>query len=79
MRKKVPCLILSFFTTADAIAFEQYAKETKLSGRLIPIPRELSAGCGMAFRIEKSNLTNDDMKSISMSGIAIQQQVDMMH
>lgn len=79
MRKKVPCLILTFFTTADAIAFEQYVKETKLSGRLIPIPRELSAGCGMAFRIEKSNLTNDDMKSISMSGIAIQQQVDMMH
>lgn len=79
MRKKVPCLILTFFTTADAIAFEQYAKATKLSGRLIPIPRELSAGCGMAFRIEKTNLTNDDMCSIAMSGISIQQQVDMMH
>ena len=34
------------------MAMELYCKEHNISGRLIPIPRELSAGCGLAWRIE---------------------------
>ena len=53
MRKKEPCYILSFATTADAILFEKRATAAKLPGRLIPLPPVISAGCGMAWKIKK--------------------------
>lgn len=49
MRRKEPTLIITFHTTADAIAFEKACKETGRPGRMIPVPRELSAGCGLAW------------------------------
>ena len=39
----------SFHTTTDALAFKQAALQENLQGRLAPIPRQLSAGCGMAW------------------------------
>ncbi len=49
MRKKELKLIITFHTTADAIAVEKACKEQALPGRMIPVPRELSAGCGLAW------------------------------
>ena len=49
MRKKEWKLIVTFHTTADAIAFEKSCKESNKDGRMIPVPRELSAGCGLAW------------------------------
>ena len=49
MRQKEWKLIITFHTTSDAIAFEKACKETGRSGRMIPVPRELSAGCGLAW------------------------------
>lgn len=49
MRKKEWKLIVAFHTTADAIAFEKSCKESNKDGRMIPVPRELSAGCGLAW------------------------------
>ena len=49
MRKKEPTLIITFHTTADAIALEKACRETGRPGRMIPVPRELSAGCGLAW------------------------------
>lgn len=49
MKKKEWKLIVTFHTTADAIAFEKVCKETGKDGRMIPVPRELSAGCGLAW------------------------------
>lgn len=49
MRQKEWKLILTFHTTSDAIAFEKACRETKKAGRMIPVPRELSAGCGLAW------------------------------
>ena len=48
MRKKQLRLIVTFHTTADAMAMER-ACTKKSQGRLIPVPRELSAGCGIAY------------------------------
>lgn len=48
MKKKELRLIVTFHTTADAMAMEQACAQQS-SGRLIPVPRELSAGCGIAF------------------------------
>ena len=42
-------LVVAFDSTASALAFASSAKSC-LSGRLIPVPRSLSAGCGIAWR-----------------------------
>ncbi|WP_371363724.1 hypothetical protein SRRS_46080 [Sporomusa rhizae] len=49
-RKKQPKLVITFPTTTAAMAMEA-ACEAK-HGRLIPIPREISAGCGLAWCAE---------------------------
>lgn len=52
MREKKLRLIITFHTTAAAIAMEKLCREQGLPGRLIPVPRELTADCGMAWRAE---------------------------
>ncbi len=52
-RKKKEWLIVTFHTTAAAFQMENTAKNIGLTGRLIPVPREISAGCGLAWRDEK--------------------------
>ena len=42
MRIKRPYIVLSFHTTLEA---------SRIPGRLIPLPREISAGCGLAWRM----------------------------
>ncbi len=49
MRKKKLQLVVTFHTTADAMAMEQVCKERQAEGRLIPVPRAISAGCGLAW------------------------------
>lgn len=49
MRKKTMKLVVTFHTTADAMAMEKACREQNVPGRLIPVPRELSAGCGLAW------------------------------
>lgn len=51
MRTKRPYIVLSFHATVEAMAWEKYCTETRIPGRLIPLPRELSAGCGLAWRM----------------------------
>lgn len=50
MRHKQPTLIISFPTTADAMAMEQIAKFHEIEGKLIPVPHFMSTGCGMAWK-----------------------------
>lgn len=49
MRKKEMKLVVTFHTTADAMATERVCKKENFPGRLIPVPRELSAGCGLSW------------------------------
>lgn len=49
MRKKEKKLVVTFHTTADAMAMEKACREHGAPGRLIPVPRSISAGCGMAW------------------------------
>lgn len=49
MRKKELRLVVTFHTTADAMAMEKACREERAPGRLIPVPRTLSAGCGLAW------------------------------
>ncbi|MFR3996648.1 MAG: DUF3343 domain-containing protein [Oscillospiraceae bacterium] len=50
MREKKRWLIITFHTTAAAIAMEKLCRAKGLPGRLIPVPRELTADCGMVWR-----------------------------
>ncbi len=49
MRKKEIKIIVSFYTIADAMAMEKGCKAYDIEGRLIPVPRQISAGCGIAW------------------------------
>ena len=49
MRKKVMKLVVTFHTTSDAMAMEKFCKERSVPGRLIPVPRAISAGCGLSW------------------------------
>jgi len=51
MEKKL-WLIVTFHTTAGAMAMERKCRQAGLAGRLIPVPRSITAGCGMAWRAE---------------------------
>lgn len=42
-------MIITFHTTAEAIAVEAASAEEGIPGRLIPVPRQLSAGCGLSW------------------------------
>lgn len=51
MRAKRLYIVLSFGSTVAAMAWEKRCTEKAIPGRLIPLPRELSAGCGLAWRM----------------------------
>ena len=52
MRPKTWKLVITFHTTAAAMAMEKLCKEENVPGRLIPVPREITAGCGLAWKAE---------------------------
>lgn len=49
MRQKELKLVVTFHTTADAMAMEKACKEHNVPGRIIPVPRAISAGCGLSW------------------------------
>ncbi|MGL4736006.1 MAG: DUF3343 domain-containing protein [Cellulosilyticaceae bacterium] len=50
MREKTLQCVVTFKTTTQAMAFEEAAKAAGFGGRLIPLPRAIGAGCGLAWR-----------------------------
>ena len=50
MREKTLTLVVTFHTTTAAMAMESACAAAGLPGRLIPVPREITAGCGMAWK-----------------------------
>ena len=76
MREKQLRTVVTFHTTAEAMALEQLCKKKGLDGRLISAPRQLSADCGIAWcapiettdalraAIEESNLEIDGIHQV---------------
>ncbi|HIW83365.1 MAG TPA: DUF3343 domain-containing protein [Candidatus Dorea gallistercoris] len=54
MKQKELKLVVTFHTTADAMAMEKACRETGTPGRIIPVPRAISAGCGLSWCAELS-------------------------
>lgn len=48
-------IIFAFDSTHAAILSEKVLKENNLNGRLIPLPPEVSAGCGLSLRIDEKD------------------------
>ena len=55
MREKNLTVIITFVSTTQAIAMERECKKNKFTGRLIPVPREISASCGLAWKCGEQN------------------------
>ena len=55
MAEKKPYSVVTFHTTTGAMHTEKVCKDNKLEGRLIPVPRVISAGCGLAWREPTDN------------------------
>lgn len=51
MRVKKTYIVLSFRTTLQAMEWEKQCLAAGVPGRLIPLPHEISAGCGLAWRM----------------------------
>ena len=60
-RENTPKRIVTFFTTTDAMAFERFCLEQGLPGRLIPLPGEISAGCGMCWMVRMEDVAELDV------------------
>jgi hypothetical protein len=50
--KKTEKLVITFHTTTEAMSMESACKKEGADGRLIPVPRVISAGCGLAWCAE---------------------------
>ena len=75
MRVKKDFLVVSFPTTAAAMACESLCAEKGLPGRTIPVPSQISAGCGLAWRIlpEECDRIRDalDEAGVPVSGMDV--------
>ena len=49
MIKREEKLVITFYTTTDAMAMERICKELGADGRIIPVPGSISADCGLAW------------------------------
>ncbi|MDD7267425.1 MAG: DUF3343 domain-containing protein [Lachnospiraceae bacterium] len=50
IRQKQEICLLTFENTHEAMRFEALAAAAGLNGRLIPLPGQIRAGCGLAWR-----------------------------
>lgn len=55
MREKNLTVIITFVSTTQAMAMESRGKKTGFEGRIIPVPREISASCGLAWKCSGQN------------------------
>ena len=47
MLQKRKWLLLTFYTTAGVMAMERACREADLPGRIVPVPRSITADCGI--------------------------------
>ncbi|MBS6397287.1 MAG: DUF3343 domain-containing protein [Clostridiales bacterium] len=50
MRARERCVVVTFQSTTDLMAFRQACRQADIPGRTIPVPRLLSASCGTAWK-----------------------------
>ena len=75
MIKKENKLVITFHTSTEAMAMEHACKKEQADGRLIPVPRSISAGCGLAWcaKIESETVLRELMNRHNIQPQAIQE------
>ena len=76
MRARKLYQVLTFHTTDAAMEMEAFCRDSGIPGRLTPVPRQLSAGCGIAWRMEPS-VWAQHRADIEHSEIEIEQSVEL--
>ena len=68
MREKKDTLVVTFHTTTQAMAAEKYCLANGLPGRIIPVPREITAGCGLSWKAkpEEQQLLTEKLTEAGM-------------
>ena len=77
MREKTPKVVVTFATTSDALAMEAAAREHGIPGRIIPVPSDIDAGCGLAWAADKSE-GDGLIESLAARGLAHEGVFDVM-
>ena len=73
MIKKELKLVITFHTTTEAMAMEKACKECGADGRIIPVPRSISAGCGLAWCAKPESI--DSLKDLMEKQRIIPQEI----
>lgn len=62
-------LVITFASPTQAFAFEAACKQHEIIGRLLPVPVELTGGCGIGWtsRIEDKELVKKFIKENNLS------------
>ena len=55
MLKKELKLIVTFYTSSEAMATERVCREAGIDGKLISAPRNLTADCGISYATDVEN------------------------
>lgn len=63
-RVKKPSVVITFESTEAELACEDYCTSHGLPGRTIPVPGQISAGCGTAW---KADLADAELLSEALS------------
>ena len=69
MIRKQERVVFTFYTTTDAMAAESQCKD--LGGRMIPVPGEITADCGLAWCAEPQ-LEEVLRSALNTAGIPVQ-------
>ena len=77
MRTKQNYHLLTFHTTTAAMAMEDYCHEHGIPGRMIPLPQEISAGCGLAWRMRPEEYAQEKDR-IEASKIQVENSLELM-
>lgn len=70
-REKTNKVVFTFHSTTQAIKMEERCKQVGAAGRLIPVPRQISAGCGMAWAAEAPERDSIE-RLVELEGIEVE-------
>lgn len=70
-RVRRPALVLTFPTTVAAMACEELCGRAGLPGRMIPVPGQISAGCGLAWKAAPQD-QDALVSALAEAGVAVE-------
>ena len=77
MRSRTRKAVFAFDTTVQAMKMEHVCLERQLPGKLIAVPGEITAGCGMAWSVP-GNVKDEVKEAAEKAGVTVQGIYDLM-